>query len=146
MSILILLLRIFTAYIFVVSGWAKMKSPGDFCKVVNSYQILPESAIKPFIFVLPRAEIALGTLIGLGFFTRIAAFFTMCFLSVFATAIIINILRGKSIHCGCFGKSHKSRIGWNLAVRDLVLILVMILIYFSNGGEIALDYFLTKIV
>lgn len=145
MSILILLLRIFISYIFIVSGWVKMKSPNDFERVVDSYQLLPKFALRPFAFVLPLAEITLGTLIGLGFYTKVTSLLIMCFLSLFAIAITINILRGKSIPCGCFGKSHNSRIGWNILLRDLVLFLVIVFIYSFNGGAIALDHFLMKI-
>jgi putative oxidoreductase len=146
MQIVLMILRIFVSYIFVVSGWAKIKQQSDFEKIVHSYQILPKFVIKPFTVTLPLIKITLGILFGLGLFTRITAIVIISLLCLFLSAIIINLIKGKSIPCGCSGKLKKSRISWNLVIRDLTLIIVLASIYYFNGGKIGLDYFLTKVI
>jgi uncharacterized membrane protein YphA (DoxX/SURF4 family) len=139
MTILIILSRIFISYIFIISGWVKISQTDDFIKAINSYQILPKLIIKPFAIVLARAELILGVFTGLGLFTKISSLLIIGFLSMFLIAFTITIFRGKSIDCGCFGKSNSQKVGWNLVLRDVLLIVFSIGVYFFNGGGYGLD-------
>lgn len=139
MDIFVLLLRIFIAYIFIMSGWIKTLHPGSFEKSVSNYQILPKIMVKPFSFLLSKAEIAAGIMIGLGAFTKIAALIITGFLIMFLIAFLVMVIQRRSIDCGCFGDSHSQKIGWPLILREGALILMTLCIFYYSGGDYAVD-------
>jgi len=114
MIVLVLILRIFITYIFIVSGLSKIKNPNHFLMAVNSYQILPSFLIAPFSNTLPWVELILGIAVGVGFYIRISTVLLIFLLFLFAIALIINLIRGRKIDCGCFGEKNPQHINWNL--------------------------------
>jgi hypothetical protein len=59
-----------------------------------------------------------------GLWTRLAAFASGLFLLVFTTAVVINLLRGRSFECNCFGQIHRGKIGWWSVARNVALIIM----------------------
>lgn len=53
----------------------------------------------------------LGGLLLAGFLTRLAAFGLSVLLFSFAIAVGVNLVRGREMECGCFGRASRQRLG-----------------------------------
>ena len=74
---------------------------------------------KPFAWLLPVAELAIA--IGLLFPNTawIAALAALLLLALFITAIAINLGRGRTPDCHCFGQLYSRPLGWPTLARNI---------------------------
>jgi uncharacterized membrane protein YphA (DoxX/SURF4 family) len=120
-ALLILMVRWFIAGVFLRAGVVKLGDRADFRAAVANYELLPLRFVAPVATVLPVAEIAGGVLLAAGILTAPAAIVLGLLLAVFATAIGINLARGRTFDCGCAGSSTPSQISWRHVAVDLAL-------------------------
>jgi uncharacterized membrane protein YphA (DoxX/SURF4 family) len=95
--------RLGLATVFLVSGALKAVDPAQTRIAVRAYELLPPGLVGPVATTLPLVELALGTLLVAGAFTRWVAVASMVLLLVLMTAVAQAWARGLSIDCGCFG-------------------------------------------
>lgn len=103
--------------ILVLSGLAKIRS-GDVIGATARYKLVPEQFL-PVFALLPWLEFALGACLMLGFQVRLALMLTAILLTGFASAIAVNVRRGRLIDCGC--RAQRRPISWRLAIENLGL-------------------------
>jgi uncharacterized membrane protein YphA (DoxX/SURF4 family) len=120
-GLLILMVRWFTAGVFLRAGVVKLGDQADFRAAVANYELLPLRFVPSVATWLPVAEVAGGVLLAAGILTAPAAILLGLLLAAFAAAIAINLARGRSFDCGCSGSSTPSRISWRHVAVDLVL-------------------------
>jgi uncharacterized membrane protein YphA (DoxX/SURF4 family) len=120
-----LLLRIVLGGLFIVSGTLKLLAPrAEFIAIVHQYEILPESLGILYGTLLPWVEVLVGLFLVVGLYLRWSLAVTGLLLASFIIAIIVNLIRGRTIaDCGCFGNaqflgSSLEEILW----RDIVLV------------------------
>ncbi|MDP9146190.1 MAG: DoxX family membrane protein [Acidobacteriota bacterium] len=106
--------RLLLGAIFIYAGYAKIALPtmhprpplgialSLFALQVDSYQILPPSAVSFVAHTLPFAEIALGILLIVGWQLRIWATITALIMLGFFAAVVRSYSLGLQINCGCF--------------------------------------------
>ena len=112
---------LFIGSLLVIVAVSKFANPESFVTSVADYEILPITFVRPFASCLPFVEVLLGFSLLLGVRIQLASYIAACLFSIFAAAIAINLLRGRTnIACGCFG-SKRRQIGWMLVVRNLSL-------------------------
>ena len=70
---------------------------------MQAYELFPMELAKWIGLALPFVEIALGLLLVLGLFTRIAAIASTLLMVAFILGISQAWARGLTIDCGCFG-------------------------------------------
>lgn len=97
------LVRLGLAAVFVVSGTLKAVDPAQTRIAVRAYELMPPSLVGPVATALPLVELALGTLLLVGAFTRWVALGSGVLLVVLMAAVAQAWARGLSIDCGCFG-------------------------------------------
>jgi uncharacterized membrane protein YphA (DoxX/SURF4 family) len=129
-KILLLLGRLTLAGIFLVAAYAKLKPQADvawsagsvrtslamFAMQVDSYQLLPASAVNFVAHTLPPFELFLGLWLLSGVLLPLSALATTVLLGGFFSVIVRSYRMGLEINCGCFGPGE--RLGpWTL-VRD----------------------------
>ena len=108
--------------VFGTAALTKLREPAIFRSVVEQYELLPRALVTPFAHVLPLVELTAGLGLLLPATRAPAAVVLVVLLLVFAAAMAVNLLRGRSdIDCGCFIGIQKQRISWALVVRNLVL-------------------------
>ena len=90
-----------------------------FAMQVDSYQLLPPRAVRPFAHALPWIELALGVLLLTGFALRYVSLASTLLLALFYAVVIRSYALGLTINCGCFGPNEKLD-AWTL-VRDGLL-------------------------
>ncbi len=95
--------RLGLAAIFLVAGALKVVDPAQTQIAVRAYEVLPLGLVGPVATTLPLVELALGTLLVAGAFTRWTALASAVLLVVLMIGVAQAGARGLSIDCGCFG-------------------------------------------
>ncbi|MEP6742220.1 MAG: MauE/DoxX family redox-associated membrane protein [bacterium] len=122
MSLLIVLVRIALSFVFSLAGITKLTDqPGTRDAVVNFGA--PPAAAPAVALVLPFVELAIA--IGL-LFSKTTAFSCIAaivVLGVFVLAISVNLARGRTHDCHCFGQLYSRPLGWSTLVRNIIFAL-----------------------
>jgi uncharacterized membrane protein YphA (DoxX/SURF4 family) len=128
--VLLLIGRLALAGIFLFAAYAKMKpqageawSSGSvrtslamFAMQVDSYQLLPPSAVSFVAHTLPPFELFLGVWLLSGVLLPFSALITALLLSGFFATMVRRYRMGLEINCGCFGPGE--RLGPLTLLRD----------------------------
>jgi uncharacterized membrane protein YphA (DoxX/SURF4 family) len=128
--------------VFLLSGLAKLPRRAEFVDAVKNYRLVPERVGEAIGKVLPPAELATGALLALGLGVRPVAALLALFLLAFSGAVAINLLRGRTIDCGCFGPVGSRRITWLTVARNVILIAAAGVVVAEGPTALALDRFL----
>jgi putative oxidoreductase len=114
----ILLLRLMVGLVFVTSGYSHLKDPATRAKSIGMS--------KPFTIFLGAAEVAGGLGVTFGVLTQLASFGLIL--------IMLGAIEKKMLvwHTGFWGEKAP---GWHY---DLMLVLMNLLIAFTNGGAYVL--------
>ena len=132
--------RLILAAVLLTSSFPKLRATHSFAASVQAYHLLPQRWVRPFALTLPWLELALGTMLLVGWQTRFAALASASLLLVFLVAMGLNLARGrKNLDCGCSGKKHAQKIGWKTIIRNLALILFALPVVIWGGGFLAFD-------
>ncbi len=130
---------------FLLASVDKVMGPVEFARVVESYKILPEIVISPFSIIVAWVEFIAGILLILGVASRGAAFTTFCLLMMFMVAIGVNLARGATLDCGCFGAVVSDEpLGWSTMLRDVVLAGLAVHVTLMDNGSSWLDRLLHR--
>jgi uncharacterized membrane protein YphA (DoxX/SURF4 family) len=135
-----LLLRLILGGLLLLAGVTKLAGRAAFRDAVAEYQVLPRALETPFAAALPWAETALGALLLLGLGTPVAAALATPLLLSFAVAIGVNLARGRSFNCHCFGSIQSDPIGWPALVRSLALVAVALTVALGASRFGALEW------
>ena len=123
--------RMALGLIFIYAAYAKLHFEGEwhlrdyqffFAMAIDSYKMLPISAVQFMARVLPWFELALGVLLLLGLGIRWIGVVTSGLLLVFIGAMTRAKILGLEINCGCFGNNEK--LGTATLIRDSSLLLL----------------------
>jgi hypothetical protein len=113
------------ALLLLFAAWHKVSARHAFAAALGEYRLLPRSLWRPVSLLLPALEAVLGLAWLVGFETRTVALLTASLLGVYATAMAINLWRGRvHIDCGCgFGGASGADqpLSWWLVARNLLL-------------------------
>lgn len=120
---------------FLYAGIVKSQDPRGFAQAIYNYRLLPGDLINPMAILLPWVEIAIGTSLLVGIWVQGSSLLAMALLSVFAGALLLNLIRGLEVDCGCF--STRSRQGGNTiwyVFRDLLLLFAGVQVFLFDKG------------
>jgi uncharacterized membrane protein YphA (DoxX/SURF4 family)/thiol-disulfide isomerase/thioredoxin len=122
MNLIIVLLRIALSAVFAVAGVTKLLDQKDTRDAVKNFGA-PQLLVPALSFLLPIAELLTAS--GLLFVQTIrpSALAALLMLSVFVIAISVNLARGRTHDCHCFGQLHSRPLGWPTLVRNLIFAL-----------------------
>lgn len=107
----IAILRIYLALIFILSGLDKINNLDIFAESILNYKILPIYMVNIFAVIIPWIEVISGAFLLLGIFIKENSIIIFSLLLIFTTAVIIALLKGLNIECGCMGTADGQRIG-----------------------------------
>lgn len=125
---LLLALRLALGGIFITAGIAKLSSQAEFINSVIGYGILPDSLAKAYGYALPWAELAIGSCLILGLFTRIASALVLPVALSFVIANSYAIYRQFQDDCGCFGALVPMSYPVSLTLDVLMLLMAAVLL------------------
>lgn len=110
------IVRLALAAVLGHAGLTKASEPAERrSRLVRNYGILPARVAGLVGLVLPFYEILLALALVTGFFMPITAIMTASLFFAFAVGMIFNLVRGRSIDCGCFGSKIQHTISWQRA-------------------------------
>jgi len=95
--------RLVLGVVLLLAGGLKLGNLEESVYAVRSYRLLPYEVTAPLGYGLPILEVAVGLLLIVGLFTRVAALVGALLMIGFIVAIASVWYRGISIDCGCFG-------------------------------------------
>ncbi|MYB66147.1 DoxX family membrane protein, partial [Candidatus Poribacteria bacterium] len=130
--ILVTLLRVVLGGILLFAGITKLMGFSTFATNVGSYQMLPIGLVKPVSYVIVSAEITLGIVLIIGYFSRGAGILSMFLFLIFAVALTNALLQELTIaDCGCdnflfslldlLGFTISNVPNWKIVIADIVL-------------------------
>jgi len=118
----LLFTRAIIGLILLAAGTAKLLDRRKFVEIVRAYQLLPNGAAALVGVLLPFAEVFVAANLVLGFFMPWPALVAGSLFLFFASAVAINLLRGRrNIECGCFGSQQGHLITWTIVLRNAAL-------------------------
>jgi len=118
--------------IFIFASIDKIIHPNEFAKILYNYKLLPDFIINVMAIILPWTELLLGSFLFLGIYPWKSALVLSSLIVVFIIAILINVIRGLNINCGCFTTNPdiSNSPGLQLIIRDIIILIPGILIIF----------------
>lgn len=125
---LALVLRIFLGLMFIYASMTKIPYPAEFAKNVEAYRLFPYWSVGVIAVFIPWLEMICGLFLIIGLATRAAAALIAALFAAFTVMLIINVLRGSPITCGCFD-SLGAQIGWWDVIRDFLLLLLALQVF-----------------
>lgn len=137
--------RLLLAGIWLVAAAGKLQQPKAFLRAVVGFDLVPGALVPWVAATMPGVELAMGLVLLAAVFRRptgsgtwpaladAAAWLSFILLSVFTVALVVNLLRGVTMDCGCFDVlgEHLGRwipalkprnAGWDTVARDLVML------------------------
>ena len=134
-----LVLRLVLGGLLVLAGVSKLVDRPAFRRAVAEYEVLPAALERPFATALPWLEIATGALLLLGLATNAAAALAAALFLSFGLAIGVNLARGRSFDCHCFGSVQRDPIGWAALLRSAALVTAAVAVAAGASRFGALD-------
>lgn len=124
--------------LFLVAGIAKLRAHDVFLGTLASYRLLPEWLYESTAWGLALAETCVAVLLFSGIGTVGGSCVAVVLLGVFACAMGVNVLRGRTdLSCGCTPGVMGKKLSWGLVLRTLlcaVVALVPGVVLASTGG------------
>jgi len=137
--------RMAVGAVFVVSAVAKARRPRAFANGVRQYEVLPPSLSYAIGLVLIPAEAITAFLLLTGYLSPLGLVAALCLLLCFGLAVTINLLRGRSPSCYCFGSGSSEQVSRRTVERIGLLGFAVVLAFASQvspppGGSILLPF------
>ncbi len=116
-------MRVLMGGIFLYAGYDKVLNPEQFALIVYNYRLLPDRLVNAVALVLPWVEIVAGAFLVLGLFPWASVTVYSGLVMVFMTGIVISLIRGLDITCGCFSTDPEgARMTWLTFFRDSLIL------------------------
>ena len=88
--------------IFIYAASRKLVAPQEFADDIAAYHLVPDSIISLMALGLPLFELACGLFLLTGYFCATGLLSIISMLVLFLTAVLVAVVRGLPIECGCF--------------------------------------------
>ena len=122
MHLITVFLRIALSGVFGVAGVTKLIDPRGTRDAVKNFGA-PEPLVPAVSLALPIVELAIA--VGLLFTdtSRVSALAALLVLMLFVVAISVNLARGNTHDCHCFGQLYSRPLGWPTLARNITFAL-----------------------
>jgi hypothetical protein len=108
-------------------AWAALAKLGDldaFATQLHNFRMVPIAAENLLAVTLPWIELIAALALILGVEARSGAVVVTFLLAVFTLGIVVALLRGLDIECGCFGTSDASRVSLGKVLQNVGMLVV----------------------
>jgi peroxiredoxin len=120
MATVLLMARLILFGVFAVAGATKLADRTGSRQMLVAFGV-PSVLAHPLSLVLPIAELIVAAALVPAASVRIAAVAAFSLLLIFMVAIGVNLARGRTPDCNCFGQLHAAPIGWSTLARNAAL-------------------------
>ncbi|MEP6820362.1 MAG: MauE/DoxX family redox-associated membrane protein [bacterium] len=132
MHLITVLVRIALSAIFGIAGVTKLIDPAGTRDAVKNFGS-PEALTPALAIVLPIVELAIAAGLLFSNTARAGAFAALIVLTVFVVAIGVNLARGRTHDCHCFGQLYSRPLGWPTLVRNFSFAVGAIFVLWQSG-------------
>ena len=115
-----LIARLLTAGVFVVSGGAKLADRAGTRRAVTDFGV-PPRLVRPVAEGLPWAELGAAALVLIPPTAWWGALASLLLLASFTVAVSVNLGRGRTPECRCFGQLASSTVGPGTLIRNAII-------------------------
>jgi putative oxidoreductase len=123
--------RLILGGLFIYAGILKVGDPLEFAQDVRNYRLAGQSLSFLTAVFLPWLEIVAGFFLVAGIMKRASALVVSSMLVFFILLVILTIVRGLDVDCGCFGTlSRRADLG--LIAEDLLMLSMALSILFDR--------------
>jgi hypothetical protein len=123
----------FTALLFANAARHKISDWDALTRFVADYRVMPPGSVPLTSKIVTAAEIAVPVSLLFREWRQYGAILAIGLLTVYAAAIALNLLRGRTyIDCGCGGATRP--LAWSLVARNAILSGIAALVLLSNGN------------
>lgn len=122
MDVLLLIFRSVLAGVLGVAGGAKLADPAGSRKAFASFGV-PAWAVSPLAIVLPVLEIGSAVLLMFSAVSWYGALTGTILLTAFSVGMIVQIAKGRSPDCHCFGQLHSEPVSYKSFARNAVFLI-----------------------
>ncbi|HEY3921338.1 MAG TPA: MauE/DoxX family redox-associated membrane protein [Gaiellaceae bacterium] len=136
MPAILLACRLVLAGVFAVAAATKLAAPDETQATLVAFG-LREQAARFSAPLLPVAEGAVAVALLVGDASHIAGAAAAALLLLFSAAVAVNLARGRTPNCNCFGAVHSKPIGPVTLARNLSLAALALLIAARGSGTSA---------
>lgn len=132
MLLILALLRLALAAIFAIAGITKLRDQSGTREAVINFGA-PKAAAPALAIILPVMElgIAVGLLFNIS--ARFSATGAVLLLALFIIALSVNLARGETHDCHCFGQLYSRPIGWSTLARNFLFALAAGFVLWQGG-------------
>lgn len=120
MPLLTLIVRLLLAGMWVVAAVTKVTDRAGTRRAIQDFGA-SDALAGPLAILLPAGELVIAVLLVPGRIAPYGAILSLLLLLVYCAAIGINLARGNTPDCHCFGQLHSEPIGWRTLVRNGIL-------------------------
>src|SRR3712207_1671392 len=117
MNIALLVARLLLALVFAVAGAAKLADREGSRRAIVDFG-MPSALAAPLGLLLPLGELVVAAALLPASTAWWGALGALGLLSVFVVGISINLARGRTPDCHCFGQLHSAPAGWKTLARN----------------------------
>lgn len=107
---------------FVASGFGKMRDVDGFVLTVIDFQVIPRPFAVAVGRTLPNVEALCGIALVIGFRPDVTASVGLFLLLAFFVGVSVNLRRGRTLACHCFGTRDSDPISWVTVIRISALL------------------------
>src|SRR5258705_6749715 len=122
MHLITVLFRIALSGVFGVAGVTKLIDPRGTRDAVKNFGA-PEPLVPAVSLALPIIELTIAAGLLFTDTSRVSALGALLVLILFVVAISVNLARGQTHDCHCFGQLYSRPLGWPTLVRNIVFAL-----------------------
>ena len=122
MHLITVLLRIALSGVFGVAGVTKLLDPRGTRDAVKNFGV-PDPLVPAVSLVLPIVELAIAAGLLFTYTSRVSALAALLVLMLFVVAISVNLARGNTHDCHCFGQLYSRPLGWPTLARNITFAL-----------------------
>lgn len=121
--------RLILGGLFIWAGVIKVLNPLGFAQDIANYQIFPQNLSFFLALCLPWIEIICGVFVITGLFLRSSALLLSGLLVGFLILVLVTMMRGIDVECGCFGPLSR-QVDYKLLLTDSALLVFSLRIFF----------------
>jgi methylamine utilization protein MauE len=133
MDEMLLVAQLAVGLVFLPSASGKLQNPVGFAQGVSEYRILPSYLAFGVGMLLIPLEFFLGVSHLTGWLLAYTVPMGLATLASFAVAVAVNLRRGRSLPCYCFGSQDRERISGRTLARLLLLFACELLLLLDAG-------------
>ncbi len=137
-TFIIIFARIVVGLMFIVVGIGKINNAAEFAEEIRNYLILPEFLLNIAAISISWIELFVGIFILFGIKIKSSSLLVAFMLIVFTTGVIIAMMKGLNINCGCYAQIASQKVGFPKVFENIGLFILTLILLFSNNNRLTI--------